>query len=48
MSSLEKSVKDTEILIRSIEQQMSGRSGKMLEDPQSDITHKPADIGYIR
>jgi uncharacterized protein len=46
MSSLEERAKDTEMLIRSIEQQMSG-SGKMLEGQQSDITHKPADTGYI-
>jgi hypothetical protein len=46
MSNLEKRAKDTEMLIRSIEQQMSGRSGKM-EGQQSDIIHKPADTGYI-
>jgi uncharacterized protein len=46
MSSLEERAKDTGMLIRSIEQQMSG-SGKMLEGQQSDITHKPADTGYI-
>jgi hypothetical protein len=47
MSSLEKRAKDIEMLIRSIEQQMSGRSGKMLEGQQSDMTHKPANTGYI-
>jgi uncharacterized protein len=44
MSSLEKRAKDIEMLIRSIEQQMSGRSGKMLEGQQSDMTHKPGNL----
>ena len=44
MANLEKRAKDTETLIRTIEQQMmTGRGGKPLEGPQQ----KPRDTGYI-
>jgi len=44
MANLEKRAKDTETLIRTIEQQMmAGRGGKPLEGPQQ----KPRDTGYI-
>ena len=47
MTSLEKRAKDTEMLIQTIEQQMAGRSGKILEGQQPGMSHKPADTGYI-
>jgi len=44
MANLEKRAKDTEMLIRTIEQQMvAGRGGKPLEGPPQ----KPRDTGYI-
>jgi proteasome assembly chaperone (PAC2) family protein len=47
MTSLEKKAKDTETLIQTIEQQVSGRSGKILEGQQPGLAHKRADTGYI-
>ena len=48
MTSLEKKAKDTETLIQTIEQQVSGRSGRILEGQQQGLaTHKRADTGYI-
>jgi uncharacterized protein (TIGR00162 family) len=47
MTSLEKRAKDTEMLIQTIEQQMAGRAGRVLEGQQTTMPHKPADTGYI-
>ncbi|HEY6163789.1 MAG TPA: proteasome assembly chaperone family protein [Nitrososphaeraceae archaeon] len=48
MTGLEKKAKDTETLIQTIEQQVSGRSGRILEGQQHGLaTHKRADTGYI-
>jgi uncharacterized protein len=47
MTSLEKRAKDTEMLIQTIEQQMAGRTGRVLEGQQTTMPHKPADTGYI-
>jgi uncharacterized protein (TIGR00162 family) len=48
MTSLEKRAKDTEMLIRTIEQQIAGRTGRMLEGQQQSAAQgKPPDMGYI-
>jgi uncharacterized protein len=46
MTSLEKRAKDTEMLIQTIEQQMSGRTGRVLEG-QQPTPNKSPDMGYI-
>ena len=37
MTSLEKRAKDTEMLIQTIEQQMAGRAGRVLEGQQTTM-----------
>ena len=44
MTNLEKKAKDTEMLIKTIEQQMAGRT---FEGQQSGMPSKPANTGYI-
>jgi uncharacterized protein (TIGR00162 family) len=47
MATLEKRAKDTEMLIKTIEQQMAGRSGKLLEGQQTAPQGKSPNMGYI-
>ena len=47
MATLEKRAKDTEMLIKTIEQQMAGRSGKLLEGQQTAPPGKSPNMGYI-
>jgi uncharacterized protein (TIGR00162 family) len=47
MATLEKRAKDTEMLIKTIEQQMAGRSGRLLEGQQTGSQGKPPNMGYI-
>ena len=47
MATLEKRAKDTEMLIKTIEQQMAGRSGKLLEGQQTAPQAKSPNMGYI-
>jgi uncharacterized protein len=47
MATLEKRAKDTEMLIKTIEQQMAGRSGKVLEGQQAAPQAKSPNMGYI-
>jgi uncharacterized protein len=46
MSNLEKRAKDTEMLIQTIEQQMAGRAGGIMEGQQQPA-RRPSDMGYI-
>jgi hypothetical protein len=47
MTSLEKRAKDTEALIQTIEQQMAGKTGRMLEGQQTGAQNRSANTGYI-
>ncbi len=47
MGNLEKRAKDTEALIQTIEQQVSGRTGRILEGDQSSTQSRPPNTGYI-
>jgi uncharacterized protein (TIGR00162 family) len=47
MTMLEKRAKDTEMLIKTIEQQMTERSGKFMEGQQTGPQGKPPNMGYI-
>jgi proteasome assembly chaperone (PAC2) family protein len=46
MANLEKRAKDTETLIQTIEQQMAGRAGGIMEGQQQPA-RRPSDMGYI-
>ena len=46
MANLEKRAKDTEMLIQTIEQQMAGRAGGIMEGQQQPA-RRPSDMGYI-
>jgi proteasome assembly chaperone (PAC2) family protein len=43
MKNLDKRAKDTETLIETIEQQMSGRTARQ----QTSVATRPSDMGYI-
>ncbi|HEY9385793.1 MAG TPA: hypothetical protein VIP70_02040, partial [Nitrososphaeraceae archaeon] len=47
MTSLEKRAKDTEALIQTIEQQMAGKTGRMLEGQQPGAQNRSSNTGYI-
>jgi proteasome assembly chaperone (PAC2) family protein len=47
MATLEKRAKDTEMLIKTIEQQMAGRSGRLQEGQQTPPPSKSPNMGYI-
>jgi uncharacterized protein (TIGR00162 family) len=47
MATLEKRAKDTEMLIKTIEQQMAGRSGRLSEGQQTAPQGKSPNMGYI-
>jgi len=47
MATLEKRAKDTEMLIKTIEQQMAGRSGRLQEGQQTPQPGKSPNMGYI-
>ena len=47
MATLEKRAKDTEMLIKTIEQQMAGRSGRLPEGQQTQPPGKSPNMGYI-
>jgi proteasome assembly chaperone (PAC2) family protein len=46
MTNIERRAKDTEMLIKTIEQQMTGTL-KQQEEQQSIIPNRPSDMGYI-
>ena len=46
MANLDKRAKDTEMLIQTIEQQMAGRAGGIMEGQQQPA-RRPSDMGYI-
>jgi len=46
MANLENSEKDTEMVIHTIEQQMVGRAGVIME-VQQQPARRPSDMGYI-
>ncbi|HYX56011.1 MAG TPA: proteasome assembly chaperone family protein [Nitrososphaeraceae archaeon] len=47
MATLEKRAKDTEMLIKTIEQQMAGRTGRLPEGQQAQPPGKSPNMGYI-
>jgi uncharacterized protein len=47
MTNLEKRAKDTEALIQTIEQQMAGRTGRVLEGGQPASQNRSSNTGYI-